>query len=43
MNKLYYDLEIEVLFLAKEDVIRTSFDGFEDAEDDIFAPGDSSW
>lgn len=43
MNKWYYDLEIEVLFLAKEDVIRTSFDGFEDVEDDIFIPGDIDW
>ena len=42
MNKLYYDLEIEILFLAKEDVIRTSPNQFDDAMDDIFEPQSGS-
>ena len=39
MNKLYYDLEIKVLFLAEEDVIRTSPNQFDDVLEDIFKPG----
>ena len=38
MNKLYYDLEIKILFLAKEDVIRTSPNQFDDVQEDIFTP-----
>jgi len=43
MNKLYNDLEIEILRFLEEDVIRTSFDGYEDAKEDIFNPGDVDW
>ena len=43
MNKLYNGLEIELLIMLEEDVIRTSFDGYEDAEGDIFYPGESSF
>lgn len=42
MNRVYTDLEIEVLMISQEDVIRTSFDGYEDAKDDPFAPKDES-
>ncbi len=40
MDKLYHDLEIEILLLSEDDVIRTSFDGYEDVKDDPFAPKD---
>ena len=43
MDKLYNDLEIEILMISEEDVIRTSFDGYEDAKEDIFNPGDVDW
>ena len=38
MNKLYYNLEIEVLFLEEKDVIRTSLNQFDDVTEDIFEP-----
>ena len=38
MNKVYHELEIEFLLLRKEDIITTSPNQFDDAEDDIFAP-----
>ena len=43
MDKLYNDLEIEILMISEEDVIRTSFDGYEDAKDDPFAPKENTW
>lgn len=42
MDKLYNDLEIEILMISEEDIVRTSFDGYEDAKDDPFAPEDES-
>lgn len=42
MNKLYYDLEIKVLFLSEEDVIRMSPNQFDDATEDIFKPEDNN-
>ena len=42
--KMYEKLEIEVYILQVEDVIRTSFDGYEDAKDDPFVPkGERTW
>ena len=43
MDKLYNDLEIEILMISEEDVIRTSFDGYEDAEKDPFTPKENTW
>ena len=42
MDKLYNDLEIKILIIPQEDVIRTSFDGYEDVKNDPFAPEDES-
>lgn len=42
MNKSYYNLEIEIILFAQEDVIRTSLNRFDDVMDDIFDPKDDS-
>ena len=41
MNKLYQDLEIEILLVLQEDIITTSpnQNKFDDFEDDPFNPG----
>ena len=36
MNKLYQDLEMEILLIFEEDIITTSPNGFDDVEDDPF-------
>lgn len=43
MNKLYHDLEMEVLLFQEEDIIRTSPNEFDDVENDPFNPGDSTF
>ena len=42
MNKLYQDLEMEILLIFEEDIITTSPNGFDDVEDDPFKPNSSS-
>ena len=43
MNRFYHDLEIEVLLLQEEDIVRTSPNQFDDVKDDPFHPGDSTF
>ena len=38
MNKTYYQLEIEIRLLQQEDILTSSPNQFDDADDDIFAP-----
>lgn len=42
MNKLYQDLEMEILLIFEEDIVRTSPNGFDDVEDDPFKPNSSN-
>lgn len=42
MNKLYKDLEIEILLILEKDIVRTSPNGFDDVVEDPFAPNDSN-
>lgn len=42
MKKLYQDVEMEILLILEEDIVRTSPNGFDDVEEDPFAPNNSS-
>ena len=43
MNKLYQNLEMEILLFLEEDIVRTSPNGFDDVKEDPFNPGDTNF